>query len=57
MRIGGLGAIADSCGTLETGMLYFNKYPKRAPNARRDGVSTRAASFTVRDKVRSAAKV
>ena len=50
-------AIADDCGPLDTGMLYFIKYPFRASNARRNGVSMRAASFTIRDKVRVAARV
>ena len=39
----GCGAAAESCWPLDAGMSYFNRYPKRASNARRNGVSARAA--------------
>ena len=41
---GDFGAIADTISPFETGMLYFNKYPQQAANARKNGVSTLAAS-------------
>ena len=39
------------------GILYFNKYPQKASNTRRNGVPTQAASFTMRDRARNAPQV